>query len=113
MFGLEHSFQLFVYLKSLGIGMLCGAVVQLFDIFDVRRSTVKAIFDIIALVFCGIISFMFCYAVNFGIVRFYILAGEMTGYLIYRLTFGSAGKKAIKNLKNKFKTGKKVLHKTK
>ncbi len=44
--------------------------------------------DIIFMMLCGIITFFFSLCYNNGNVRFFILLGELSGFLLFRYTIG-------------------------
>lgn len=83
--------QLQIFWYSCFFGIILGIV---YDIFRIIRMffTCKIwnifIQDILYFLIAGILSFIFILSVNFGEVRFYILAGEAMGWIVYYLTLG-------------------------
>ena len=78
-----------------GLSCLFGVVLGIYyDVFRIIRLVVrpgkKAVFfyDVLYLLSCGVFTFLFCFAVNYGEVRFYLLAGEGIGWCLYHLTLG-------------------------
>jgi len=130
MFDVSHSFQISLFIKSIGLGALIGAVYFFFVIL--RRTGLKKtisviIQDILFFVFSALISFIFIFEVNAGEVRFFIFAGELMGFCLlnafplrplssfyYKCFIRAEGKareffsKRIKKNKN---ISKKLLHK--
>lgn len=79
-----------------GYACLFGAVLGLYyDIFRIIRlltaSERRHVFlqDVFYLFTCGVLTYLFTFAVNYGELRFYILAGEAIGWCIYYLTIGA------------------------
>ncbi len=62
--------------------------------------------DVIYFIISSIITFLFVLGFNHGESRFYILAGEGIGWIVYHITFGEViyrcSAKIVKFLKNKF-----------
>ena len=54
--------------------------------------------DVIYFVFCSFMSFFLTMTVNFGQVRFFILLGELLGFLLYYLTLGTLVMKCAQRL---------------
>ena len=82
-------------MQVFGFSCLFGAVLGLYyDVFRLVRlitaPSKRAVFfyDVFYLFSCGIFTFLFCFAVHYGEVRFYILAGETIGWCLYHLTLG-------------------------
>lgn len=93
MYSVPQSQQLTIFLCSLGAGFLLGV---LYDVMRALRLTFTSsraaviIFDVTYFLLCGILSFLFILALNKGEVRFYIIAGEIIGWLFYYLSLGVA-----------------------
>lgn len=93
MYSVPQSRQLTIFLCALGFGFLLGI---LYDVFRTIRltftesKTAVVIFDILYFVTSGFLSFLFILAMNKGEVRFYIVGGEILGWLFYYFSFGIA-----------------------
>jgi spore cortex biosynthesis protein YabQ len=88
---LTLAFQFQGFLISIGVGVLLGAYYDVFRIFrTVFCSEKRAVFyqDIFYMLTSAIITFLLALGVNYGNVRFYILAGEIIGWCLYFLTIG-------------------------
>lgn len=86
---LALQFQGFVI--SVGVGVLLGAFYDVFRIFrTVFRSEKRAVFfqDLFYMIGAAFVTFLLALGVNYGDVRFYILAGEIIGWCLYYLTVG-------------------------
>lgn len=106
MFGLELANQYIIFAKSAGVGFLCAFFYSVFASSDLNNKFLKAVTDFFSLIFCGTVSFLFCYEINFGIMRSYILAGEVCGWIIYYLTVRKTNKRIGKRIKKYFKSRK-------
>jgi spore cortex biosynthesis protein YabQ len=87
MFGLGVAFQTDVFLKSLGVGALCGVLFAFFQglrVLGLRSKAIVFVQDVSFFLIAGVLTFLFLLDVNFGVVRFYILVGEAVGFLILR-----------------------------
>ena len=86
---LGSQFQGFVI--SVGVGVLLGAFYDVFRIFrTVFKSEKRAVFfqDLFYMLCAAFVTFLLALGVNYGDVRFYILAGEIIGWCLYYLTAG-------------------------
>ena len=112
MFGVSHSFSYFVFLKSIGIGYLLGLVYLFFQTprrFGFNHSLAVIIQDVL---FCGVSSliiFLLVYEVNAGIFRFYIFAGILMGFLLFRCFPGQAADRFAVQTVKKIKKRRKLL----
>ena len=85
----ENQFIIFVFSCFLGISL--GFM---YDIFRIIRIIINprniAVFfqDVVYFVVSGFVTFIFILVFNFGESRFYILAGEGIGWIIYHVTVG-------------------------
>ena len=90
--GITLSGQLDVFLLSCAFGAALGAY---YDVFRLLRLFVysgkRQLFfqDVFYFFSCGVFTFLFALAVNSGEVRFFLLAGEAIGWLLYHLTLGA------------------------
>jgi len=76
---------------SIGAGVFLGAYYDIFRIFrTVFRSENRAVFfqDLFYMLSAAFVTFLLALGVNYGEVRFYILAGEIIGWCLYYLTVG-------------------------
>ena len=92
MYGIELAHQTRLFFMAVGIGFFAGAV---FDIFRILRLAVNfgkiavAIQDVIYILFVFALSFAFLLSKNMGEIRMFAVLGELLGFIIYYLTFGS------------------------
>lgn len=83
--------QIRVVLFSLIFGVILG---MLYDIFRMLRTIMKTdkkqtfLFDVVYLIICGFLTFIFAMTFNFGEVRFYIIGAEILGGVLYYFTVG-------------------------
>lgn len=84
-----NQFQTFLY--SLMMGAILGVI---YDVFRISRLIANfrqwGLFfqDILYFFMSGICTFLFCLAYNYGEIRFYIIAGEIIGWIAYYITLG-------------------------
>ncbi len=93
MYSVPQSRQLTIFLCALGAGFLLGILYDIMRAMRLSFTTSKAaviIFDVVYFLLCGILSFLFILALNKGEVRFYIIAGEIIGWLFYYISLGVA-----------------------
>lgn len=85
------SSQLLVFVYSLALGLILGVA---YDFFRIVRMVINskniAVFlqDVLYFIVSGLITFFFVLGVNSGNSRFYILAGEAVGWILYHITLG-------------------------
>lgn len=79
MFSQELYTQYFIFLKSLGVGLLNGVIYFILSRLGNNNRFLKAFFDITFFVTFSIISFVFVFDSNFGVARAYIFSGEIIG----------------------------------
>lgn len=85
------AFQFQGFLISVGAGVLLAAFYDVFRIFrTVFHSVKRAVFfqDLFYMLCASFFTFLVALGVNYGEVRFYILAGEIIGWCLYYLTVG-------------------------
>ncbi|HZJ78162.1 MAG TPA: spore cortex biosynthesis protein YabQ [Clostridia bacterium] len=99
--------QIFFY--SLGLGFLLGILYDVFRTVRLAISSAKRLIliqDILYVLICTFVSFLFFMVVNNGQIRGYIILGEAFGWLIYYSSFGIFAIKAsaaiIKIIKKTF-----------
>ena len=88
---LSLSFQLQGFVISIVAGVFLGAYYDIFRIFrTVFQSENRAVFfqDLFYMISAAFVTFLLSLGVNYGEVRFYILAGEIIGWCLYYLTVG-------------------------
>lgn len=89
--GLTLAEQGQVFLYALAVGFALGAFYDLFRIFRVFARSEKRQVVWQDLFFCfiaAVASFLLALALNWGEIRFYLLAGEGIGMCVYFLTLG-------------------------
>lgn len=83
--------QILIFVYSLALGIFLGFA---YDIFRIIRMVINsrniAIFiqDVLYFILSGGVTFLFVLSVNSGNSRFYILAGEGIGWIVYHITIG-------------------------
>lgn len=83
--------QVLVFAYSTVLGILLGVT---YDVFRIVRMIINskniAVFiqDVLYFILSGVITFLFVLGVNSGESRFYILAGEGIGWIVYHVTIG-------------------------
>lgn len=112
--GVDGQISAFMY--SLGVGFFFGAV---YDVVSALRFVLpggrKVVFvtDIIYAVVCAFASFCFMLALNDGVMLLYILAAQLIGWIIERLSLGAAAKHFghifVEKLKTVFNAVKKAV----
>jgi Spore cortex protein YabQ (Spore_YabQ). len=83
--------QLQGFLVSVLTGVLLGALYDIFRIYrTVFRPEKRAVFfqDLFYMICAAFVTFLLALGVNYGEIRFYILAGEAIGWCLYYLTIG-------------------------
>ena len=101
---------------ALWLSLLTGfGLAVLYDAFRVVRVTVSGragtsvVLDFFYLLFCGLITYLAAIAVDFGRVRFFLLACEVIGACVYFLTIGALTHRLALGLHRIFCWGKKLL----
>lgn len=85
------SDQTRVFLQAFGFGFLLGI---LYDVFRTVRLAVSSgkkfvfVYDIVYVMLCAVLSFLFFLAVNNGAVRGYAFLAELLGWLVYYFSLG-------------------------
>lgn len=81
-----------LFMQAFGFGFLLGVAYDIVRIFRLAVTQKKlAVFfqDILYFFFAGLATFLFWLAVNEGEVRFYLIAAEVMGFVVYYFSFGS------------------------
>ncbi len=110
MFGLSHSFSVFVFLKSLGIGYLLGLVYTFFKLLrmiGLRHSILVFFQDVLYFVISAFVVFLFVLEINAGIFRFYIFIGILIGFILFYLMSFSIFHYCFRRIKNRCANHKK------
>ena len=97
--GVYLADQTLVFLQSILAGALLGVLYDLFRISRVAFTTPSGIIfveDIVYFLVCAMTTFLFFLSVNEGVVRFFLLAGETIGWVLYHFTLGSVVMKVSK-----------------
>lgn len=90
-----------VVLYSLALGALLGVFYDVFRIirlFANPKNLSVFIQDIIYFLVSGFITFLFVLILNYGESRFYILAGEALGWILYHISLGDIIYGKLKNI---------------
>lgn len=91
MFGIDHAVSFWTFIRSLGIGFIIGILYDLFRAFRlcVSRGRISvALQDVLFFILTSMITFLFLLKTSYGVVRWYIIAGEIIGFSVYRLSCG-------------------------
>ena len=92
--------QFLMVLYSAALGVCLGIF---YDIFRITRLIINPknlsvfIQDIVYFLVSGLITFLFVLIFNYGESRFYILAGEALGWIIYHISLGDLIYRKLKN----------------
>lgn len=87
--GMPEQSRLFAY--AFGFGFLLGI---LYDVFRVVRMALslqkRAVFvqDILYVLLCGILTFLYALVMQGGQLKGYLLAGQLLGWLVYYFSMG-------------------------
>lgn len=89
MYGDKLSLQYQNLLTALGGGFALGLLYDMLRFLRIvcpKRKILLAADDILFPIFAAIVTYLIALSVNYGIVRFYIAAGELVGFIIYRIS---------------------------
>lgn len=89
--GLINVSSINVGLYSIVLGVLLAIIYDFFAVFiNLLKGNNKIIFilDIIFMFLCSIFTYLYLIGANFGVFRAYIIFGELTGFILYRLSIG-------------------------
>ena len=93
--------QTMIFLLSILLGAFLSFI---FDFFRIFRAVFKKgiliilLQDLLYYIFCAVITFLFILSLNSGQIRGFIIIGEIIGWLIYYLTFGTMIMKFVKKI---------------
>lgn len=100
------AFQTKIFFLSIGLGFLLGILYDIFYLFRITFTRTKIalyVQDILYLLICSFVTFLYILSVSSGMIRLYILIGEIFGFFIYYISVGyfivSYATKAIKKTK--------------
>lgn len=83
--------QTLVFLAACAFGAILGAFYDIFRIFRVAVPCSRAaIFfqDVLYWAVCAVATFLFILSVNAGVVRLFVIVGELLGAVLYYFTVG-------------------------
>lgn len=89
MYGDKLSLQYQNLLTALGGGFALGLMYDLLRFMRLvcpKRKILLVAADIMFPIFAAIVTYLIALSINYGIVRFYIAAGEAVGFIIYRIS---------------------------
>lgn len=84
--GFVHQVQLAVLIKAVGMGYFLGIIFSVFMFLNVlfgKSTAAVFIRDILFFIIAAFCSFLFSLKYCSGMIRFYVLAGELMGFLIF------------------------------
>ncbi len=99
--------QIMIFLFSFILGAFLGLIFDFFKVINsILKANLKRIFfeDILYFTLSAVVTFVYVLIVNMGEIRFYILCGEIFGWLIYRFTIGKLVYKFVLVVVNFFYT---------
>jgi len=109
--------QALTFLYSMILGVALGAT---YDVFRILRMIINSrnisvfIQDVLYFILSGLMTFLFVLRINSGDSRFYILAGEGIGWILYHISFGEViyrcSNKIVSKIKFQLEKFKHKLH---
>ncbi len=84
--GFVHQVQLSVLIKAVGMGYFLGIIFSVFMFLNAvfgKNTVAVFIRDILFFVIAAFCSFIFSLKYCSGMIRFFVLAGELMGFLIF------------------------------
>ena len=91
--GFAHEVQLWVFIKAVGTGYLMGLIfcmLMLINATGARHTAFVFIRDIIFFVISAFASYLLMLKYCSGMIRFYVLAGEIAGFLLFCIYPGTS-----------------------
>lgn len=92
--------QMTIFLYSILLGSILCLIFDGFRVLNaVLKINLKRIFfeDVFYFILSALITFTYILVVNMGEIRFYIILGEIIGWIIYRISIGKFVYKAALN----------------
>lgn len=89
--GISVTGQTVVFLSACVFGMVLGLVYDIFRIFRVaipHGGAAVFVEDVVFFLICAISTFLFLLCTNAGEIRFFVIAGEILGAVLYYFTIG-------------------------
>ena len=86
--GFEHQVQLSVLTKAVGMGYLSGLFFSLLDFTNIsfgKNTLAVCLRDIFFFTVSAFACFLFSLKYCSGMMRFYVFAGELMGFLVFRI----------------------------
>jgi spore cortex biosynthesis protein YabQ len=93
---ISYALQHFLFLASLLVGLVCGAVYDIFRLlraFSLKNRVIVFIEDIIYCLFVALAFMVLFYNYSEGHIRFYAFAGIIAGFSAYYFTIGMLTRK--------------------
>lgn len=90
--GFEHQVQLSVLMKAVGMGYFLGiifSVLRFLNSASGKSTLAVGIRDIIFFVISAFLCFIFSLKYCSGVMRFYVSAGELIGFIIFYMFPGN------------------------
>lgn len=102
--------ELWIFSYSCLLGLGLGILYDVFRIIRMlinKRNITIFLQDIIYFIVSGFVTFIFVLGINEGQSRFYILAGEGIGWIVYHITLGEkiyhCSENIVKMIRTKFR----------
>ncbi len=89
--GISVPEQLWTFLYSIAYGVALGVFYDLFRVLRlifIPSSVSVFIQDVLFWIISGIVTFMYMFSFNDGMIRFYMLCGVFLGWILYYFTLG-------------------------
>lgn len=99
---ISYALQHYLFLASLMVGLVCGAVYDIFRLlraFSFKNKVIVFIEDIIYCLFVAVAFMVLFYNYSDGHIRFYAFAGVITGFSVYYFTIGMLTRKIFAGIK--------------
>lgn len=119
--GFVHEVQLWIFIKAVGTGYFLGLIFGAFMLINAcggKNAVTVFLRDVLFFSSAAVISFMFMLKYCSGMIRFYVLAGELMGFILFYLFPGlplagrlRAGFSGIKKGGNKIRKKSKKMQK--
>lgn len=96
--GFRQVVQLSVFAKSIGAGFFIGLIFLInvaANAVNGKNKYTVAVRDVIFIVSGAVITFMFSLKYNSGIIRFYIIVGELIGFILCYIFFSATVRKYV------------------